>query len=60
MMFCLSQEQWIQSLRDLIFIDLGDIINLRAIRRINDIFRNYMGDDEIQQFNDDLLKKFFH
>ncbi|MCB6289121.1 hypothetical protein LI276_23840, partial [[Clostridium] scindens] len=25
------------------FIDLGDIINLRAIRRINDIFRNYMG-----------------
>lgn len=40
------------------FIDLGDIINLRAIRRINDIFRNYMGDDEIQQFNDDLLKNF--
>ena len=45
-------------LADIDFIDLGDIINLRAIRRINDIFRNYMGDDEIQQFNDDLLKNF--
>lgn len=40
------------------FIDLGDIINLRAIRRINTIFANYMSSEEIQQFNDDLLKNF--
>lgn len=40
------------------FIDLGEIINLSAISHINDIFQNYMSMQEIQRFNDDLLKNF--
>lgn len=40
------------------FIDLGEIINLSAIRRINDIFKNYMEKEEIQHFNDALIKNF--
>ena len=42
------------------FIDLGDIIVCVQYVRITDIFQKLYGDDEMQQFNDDSTKEFFH
>ena len=40
------------------FIDLGDIVNLKAISKINDIFSTFMDEEESRKFNDELLKNF--
>lgn len=40
------------------FIDLGEIINLKAIQQINQILSKHMEDKEIALFNENLLKNF--
>ena len=37
---------------------MGDIVNLKAISKINDIFSTFMDEEESRKFNDELLKNF--